>query len=425
VNWLFVHQNFPGQYVHVARHLVAEGHRVVCITARAGETIDGVRKIEYVPATVSAATPEGLREIDIALRNGLIVTKLCEALRSEGFLPDLVIGHNGWGEILYIKDVWPQVPLLGYFEFFYRSTGSDVDFDREFPSAGDIAQRLRTRNGINLLGLDAADWGQTPTHWQRKQYPRRYWDRMSVIHEGIDTEIVRPDPSARILLRSGLSCGFGDEVITYSARNLEPYRGFHAFMRALPKVLRTRPEARVLILGGDGVSYGRPPAVAASWRQQMLQELDGDLDLARVHFLGRLPFRQYLAVLQLSAVHVYLTYPFVLSWSLLEALAAGCLVVGSRTPPVEEIIDDGENGYLVDFFDAEALADRIGEALRSGGGSGRMRLAARQRVTGEYDLKTVCLPAYLDLLRKLTRKRTFAAGRNGREPKKPRSSGRG
>jgi glycosyltransferase involved in cell wall biosynthesis len=424
VNFLFIHQNFPGQYVHVTRHLLAEGHRVVCITARPGETIDGVQKIEYVPATVSVATHEDLREIDIALRNGLTVGQLCETLRSDGFLPDLVIGHNGWGEILYVKDVWPQVPLLGYFEFFYRATGSDVDFDPEFPAARKIAQRLRTRNAINHLGLDAADWGQTATHWQRNQYPRRCRDRISVIHEGVDTDLVRPDPSARIWLRSGLSCGFGDEVITYSARNLEPYRGFHAFMRALPKVLEARPEARVLILGGDGVSYGRQPPVAASWRQHLLLELNGKLDLGRVHFLGRLPFRQYLAVLQLSAVHVYLTYPFVLSWSLLEALAAGCLVIGSRTPPVEEIIDDGENGYLIDFFDCEGLADRIGEALREGTDARRVRLTARQKVVEEYDLKTVCLPAYLGLLRKLTGRRAFVAAGNGREPKKLRPSGR-
>jgi glycosyltransferase involved in cell wall biosynthesis len=280
-------------------------------------------------------------------------------------------------------------------------------------------------NAINHLGLDAADWGQTATQWQRNQYPPRYRDRISIIHEGIDTDLVRPDPSARIWLRSGLSCGYGDEVITYSARNLEPYRGFHAFMRALPKVLQARPEARVLILGGDGVSYGRQPPVAASWRQHLLQELDGKLDLGRVHLLGRLPFRQYLSVLQLSAVHIYLTYPFVLSWSLLEAFAAGCLVIGSRTPPVEEIIVDGENGYLVDFFDTEGLADRIGEVLANGAGAARVRLAARQRLVDKYDLKTVCLPVYLGLLRKLTRRRVFVAAGNGREPKKLRRSGRG
>jgi glycosyltransferase involved in cell wall biosynthesis len=410
VNWLFIHQNFPGQYAHAVRHLVEKGHHVVSITARRGDTIDGVRKIEYIAAGVSPPTPEDLQEIDIAICNGLTVAKICEKLRAEGFLPDLVIGHNGWGEILYIKDVWPQVPLLGYFEFFYRPAGSDVDFDPEFPPAPDIAKRLRTRNAINHLGLDAADWGQTPTLWQRNQYPQRYWERISVLHEGIDTDLVRPDPDARLWLKNGASYGLGDEVVTYSARNLEPYRGFHTFMRALPKVLRARPRAQILIVGEDGVSYGRRPAAAANWRQQLLRELDDELDLERVHFLGHLPFRHYLTVLQISAVHVYLTYPFVLSWSLLEALAAGCLVIGSRTPPVEEIINGGENGYLVDFFDVEGLADCIGEALRAGGAGRRMRLAARKRLVGEYDLKTICLPAYLDLLRQLTGKADLVVG---------------
>jgi glycosyltransferase involved in cell wall biosynthesis len=430
VNWLFIHQNFPGQYTHVVRQLVETGHQVVCITARPGETIDGVRKIDYIPAYASPTIHEDVQEIDIAIRNGLAVAKICEGLRSEGFRPDLVIGHNGWGEIFYIKDVWPQVPLLGYFEFFYRPAGSDVDFDPEFPAMPDIAQRLRTRNAINHIGLDAADWGQTPTRWQQSQYPRRYWDRISVIHEGVDSDLVRPDPSASLWLKDGSAYRFGDEVITYSARNLEPYRGFHSFMRALPKVLRAHRNAQVLIVGEDGVSYGRRPASAASWRQQLLQELDGELDLDRVHFLGHLPFRHYLTVLQVSAVHVYLTYPFVLSWSLLEALAAGCLVIGSRTPPVEEIISAGENGCLVDFFDTDGLADCIDEALRAGalpdgGDAARMRVAARRRLIGEYDLKTVCLPRYLDLLRKLTGNRELVAGRPAGNPAGESAAGGG
>jgi glycosyltransferase involved in cell wall biosynthesis len=301
------------------------------------------------------------------------------------------------------------VPLLAYFEFFYRASGSDVDFDPVRVAEADVAMRLRTRNAINLIGLDAADWGHTPTQWQLSQYPARYRTRITVVHEGIDTGIVCPNPTARVWLDGGLTFSRQDEIITYSARNLEPYRGFDVFMRTLPGVLRARPKAHVLIVGGDGVSYGRKPVGAANWRHKLMAEIGEDLDQRRVHFVGRLPFRQYLAVLQISTVHVYLTYPFVLSWSLLEAMSAGCQIVASRTPPVEEVIADGDNGWLVDFFDIGALADRIGDVLRTRHATTEMRASARSTVVDRYDVHDICLPAQLAMLRKLTGARDLLA----------------
>jgi glycosyltransferase involved in cell wall biosynthesis len=401
MNWLFIHQNFPAQYVHIARHLAGRGDAVCFITQQRDRELPGVRKIVYVPRRQASKVHPFVREFEASIENGLAVAQVCEGLKREGFRPDMVIGHNGWGETLYVKDVWPETILLSYFEFFYHAADSDLDFDPEFPPSPLDRVRIRTRNVVNLLGLETADWGQTPTEWQKSLYPERYWPQISVIHEGVDTALVRPDPSARLWLRGRPLLAPGQQIVTYSARNLEPYRGFHVFMRALPPLLARFPDLQVLIVGGNGVSYGRRPAQGTSWREAMLSELGGRLDLGRVHFLGRLPYPQYLAALQVSAAHVYFTYPFVLSWSFLEAMAAGCLLVASKTPPVEEVVRDGENGYLVDFFDRDALVERLSAALTRPDRDARIRAAARATVEARYDLKSVCLPAYLALLDRL------------------------
>lgn len=404
MNWLFIHQNFPAQYVHAARHFAAAGDQVVFITQQHERQLQGVRKIVYTPTRPAQGIHPFVTDFSMAVENGLSVARVCEELKRSGFTPDLVAGHNGWGEILYVKDCWPSVPLLGYFEFFYHPQDSDLDFDPEFPPDPTDGMRIRTRNAVNLLGLETADWGQTPTEFQRNLYPERYRRSISVIHEGVDTALVRPEPSTRLWLAGGLSLSRDDLLITYSARNLEPYRGFHIMMRTLPTLLERHPNARVLIVGGNEVSYGRRPTRAKTWREQLMAELGGQLDLSRVHFLGRMNYPQYLATLQISAAHIYLTYPFVLSWSLLEAMAAGCAIVASRTPPVEEVIRDGENGYLVDFFDRDALADRVSDLLEDRERHQSMRDAARQTAVERFDLARVCLPAYLALLRRLIRR---------------------
>jgi glycosyltransferase involved in cell wall biosynthesis len=411
VNILFVHQNFPGQYLHLARHLGATpGNRVVFITQRKDATLPGVTTVAYKPQRgVTRHLHHYLHDTEAGVLNAQAVARIALDLKQSGFVPDLMVGHNGWGEIWYLKDVFPNSPLLGYFEFFYRFEGADVGFDPSETRIFDTAPRIRTKNLGNLIGLDAVDAGQCATRWQKSLYPERYHSLLHVIHEGIDTERVRPDDQARLPLpQAGIELAAGDEVVTYVARNLEPHRGFPIFMRSLPSVLSRRPKARVLIVGGDETSYGPGPGKGKTYREQMLAELNGSLDLSRVHFLGKVPYPTFLKVLQVSRVHVYLTYPFVLSWSMLEAMAAGCLVVGSRTAPVEEVIRHGENGLLIDFFKPAEIADRVVAALQDPLAFADVRLRARQTIVENYDLRTICLAAQLKLLERL------AAGRSGK-----------
>lgn len=340
-----------------------------------------------------------LRETEAGVLNAQNVARIALDLKNSGFVPDVMLGHNGWGEVWYLKDVFPNTPLIGYFEFFYRHHGADVGFDPNEAAIFDTGPRIRTKNLGNLLALDAIDYGQCPTQWQKSLYPPPYQPKLHVIHEGIDTQQVAPDPHARFKIpNSEIELTTGDEVVTYVARNLEPYRGFPSFMRSLPAVLARRPKAHVLIVGGDETSYGPRLPNGQTFRQQVLSELGSALDMRRVHFLGKVPYSIFVKLLQVSRVHVYLTYPFVLSWSMLEAMSAGCLVVGSRTAPVEEVIRDGENGVLVDFFSPNEIAERVVEALKDSRAFAAIRESARRTIVDKYDLKTICLPKQLKLL---------------------------
>jgi glycosyltransferase involved in cell wall biosynthesis len=403
---LFVHQNFPGQFRHIAAHFAADpANRVVAIgeapnLKKATAIHPRIEQRPYAsPQPAGAGTHRYVQGYEAAVQRGLAVADVAARLKTDGFIPDLIVAHPGWGEALYLRDIFPAARIVQHAEFFYQPTGADVGFDPEFPSAGDDAYRIRTKNTTQLMSMEQADLLIAPTEWQRSRFPAALRSRMQVVHEGIDTTLVVPNPATTITLaRAGVTLAAGDEVLTYVARNLEPYRGFHVFMRALPRLLALRPRARVLIVGGNAVSYGSKPAGGRTWRETLTAEVGAGIDATRVHFLDRIPYAGYLQVLQVSAVHAYLTYPFVLSWSLLEAMSAGCMVVGSRTAPVEEVISHGRNGWLTDFFDHQALAETLAEALEQRARLGDIRHAARQSIVERFDLHSICLPRQVALL---------------------------
>jgi len=402
---LFIHQHFPGQYRHVAAALArTPGWEVVALgdtpNIKQRPAIPGVRLAGYgTPATASPRTHHYVKSLESAVRRGQMVVRACLELKKRGFVPDAIYAHPGWGEALFLKDVFPDARLTLYCEFYYRAKGADVAFDPEFPATLDDIFRVRIKNAASLLSLEAADSGISPTRWQRDAFPRFFRERIALVHEGVDTELLKPEPKAEVVLAGkDVTLTPRDEVITYVARNLEPYRGFHIFMRALPELVRRRPNAHVLIVGGEGVSYGEQLPKGETYKKKLLDEVGKDLDLNRVHFLGQVPYATLVRIYQISSAHVYLTYPFVLSWSVLEAMSAGCPVVASRTAPVEEVISDGNNGFLTDFFDKAALVARVEEVLARGKDTSKVRERARRTVVENYDLRRICLPRHLKLL---------------------------
>ncbi len=405
MNIVFIHQNLPAQFGHLIRHMATMGgHRVVGVSRRKDFSPPGIGRVTYeLPEPALPAANPFLTPLESAVRHGLQVARACDALRANGYRPDLILAHPGWGESLYVKEIFPQTPLLHYCELFYRTHGADVNFDPGATQDLPANCATRTRNAHLLLALEAGDWGMAPTLWQKSVHPTAFHDKISIRFDGIDTDAASPDPGARFTLPDGTETRLGDRLVTYVARGLEPYRGFPTFMRALPRILASVPDARIAIIGDTRTFYGAPPPDAADWREAMLREVT--IDPARVHFLGRVSYDQYLSLLRVSAAHVYLTVPFVLSWSMLEAMSTGCLVIASDTAPVREVIEHGHDGILVDFFNPDAVADRVIEALREPDRMRPIRQAARWTALSRYALNR-CLPNQVRLLEDLAAGRT-------------------
>lgn len=410
---LFIHQNMPGQFKHIVPLLAGAGHEVVFLTKPRAVRIKGVRKVAYKPhRAVRKTTHPYMRQFEGAVLHGQGIARACLELSREGFTPDLIIAHPGWGETLFVKEVWPNAPLLSYCEYYYSVRGADFAFDPAFRATFDDQCKITARNAHLLLSLQLADRGWSPTEWQKSRHPQVYQSKITTIFDGIDTFVAKPNPQATFDLPDGKVLTRDDEVITYVARNLEPYRGFRTFMKALPDLLKARPKAQVLIAGAEGVSYGSAPKDGRTWQEVMTAEinLDGNPHRDRVHFLGHLAYDRYMRLLQVSSAHIYLTYPFVLSWSFMEAMAAGCLMIGSDTAPVREVLRHGENGYLTDFFDAPKLVETVVTALEEREAGIHLRAAGRNSIIGRYDLQT-CLPRQLELIEQMSGKLILPASR--------------
>ena len=406
---LFIHQNFPGQFKHLAPALAKHGHDTVALTLRVEKPTkwNGVRVLPYkLKPRAAQNTHPWLVDFDTKVTRAEACYHAAVQLREQGFTPDLIIAHPGWGESLFLKDVWPKAKMAIYCELYHKAEYPHTGFDKEFQPeiCATEAMRLRLKNVNNHEHFDIADAGISPTAFQADTFPPEFRDKITVCHDGIHTDVLTPDSAARLTLPTGETLTRKDELITFVNRNLEPYRGYHVFMRALPRLLKERPNARVLIVGGDDVSYGARPPKGQTWKQIFIDEVRSqipDQDWARVHFLGRIPYDQFQSLLKVSRVHVYLTYPFVLSWSLFETRSVQGAIVASKTAPVEEAIIHGQNGRLVDFFDKDALVEEVNRLRDNASECEELGRAARKLIVNNCDLASICLPKQLSWVESL------------------------
>ena len=401
---LFMHPNFPAQFLNLCLALgTNKNYELVFLTTKKEYELDGVRKVYYEqdPPREQNTHPF-IHSVEKAVMQGQSAFKAAKELKDSGFYPDIILGHSGWGSTLFMKDLFPDAALIGYYEWFYHSHGTDLDFDPSNSQSIDDELRTRTVNLPFLLDLAACDAGISPTQWQRSQFPSEHQHKIAVCHDGIQTERYVPAAGTKIVFPElGIDLAAAQEVVTYVGRGMEPYRGYPQFMLAMQQVLQQRPGCHVVIVGAERIAYGgKKPAGYASYKEWARKEVK--LDWSRIHYTDLLPRNRYLEVLQASSVHVYLTYPFVLSWSMMEAMSAGCLLVASDTPPVREVITNGENGLLVDFFDVPAIAAKVVNALANQDEYQPVRAAARQTIVSHYNWRNL-LPKQVEFMTQIAR----------------------
>ena len=401
---LFIHQSFPGQYRNIINALSAQNkHTIVAlgINALTERIPDNVQYFQY---RLSQGNTSGIHRLAMETETKVIRGEACaraaNKLKSQGFTPDIICAHPGWGEALFLKDIWQNSPILSYQEFYYQSEGFDYGFDPDIqgePSWQDLA-KVRMKNAYNLLTLESSNWNITPTAFQKSTYPAHWQKFISTIHDGVNTEAAKRDESnSEVTIPDGTILSDKQQIVTFVNRSIEPYRGCHSFIRAIPYIHEKNPNARIIIIGNTkGVSYGKP-CDAGEFKDMFMKEIEGKYRKSHLHFTGNVSYGTYLNILRLSSAHVYLTYPFVLSWSLLEAMSSKCPVVGSATQPVQEVVTDEKDGLLVDFFSENEIGNAVNLLLEDKKLAKHLGDNARNTIVKNYSLST-CVPRQLALI---------------------------
>ena len=399
---LFVHQNFPAQFGHIAAHLIDKmGWQCSFVSEQPAGVVGGIRKIQY--RTTGGATKVN----HFCSRTFENTVWHCEGVYRDlrpmvkEFRPDLIVGHSGFGSTLFLREIYPDVPVVNFFEYFYRphDVHSDMDFRTDLGWQLDEMKylRSRSRNSMILLDLNNCQIGYCPTEFQRSRFPLEYQSKLRVVFDGIDRrvyhghdEALRPPLSERgPRTIAGVELPAGAKVVTYCSRGFESMRGFDIFMRAAKLICDRDPDVVVLVAGTDRIAYGGDESYTGgkSFKEWTLAQQAYDLN--RIRFVGRIDPHELARMLAMSDLHIYLTVPFVLSWSMMDAMSAGAVVLGSRTAPVEEMIRDGENGLLADFFSTEEFADKAIAALSDLAGHRALGRAAEAMIAERYSLEAV------------------------------------
>lgn len=398
---LFIHPNFPGQFKNLAAHFGADKNNEVIFICRIPNQlqIPGVRKIIAAPAAFKkkATTHQYLQEFESGVYRAQNMWRVLRQIKNKGFIPDVIYAHSGWGDGMFIKDLYPESKYISYMEFYYHSQGADVGFNKDIPVSEDLIAKTRVRNSINLISLVSADWLISPTKWQANLHPSDFYHKLSVIHEGIDTNKIKPGWPTENLYRE-LGIPESAEIITHIERNFEPYRGFEQTMQAIEILCQKRPKAHFIMIGGDEVSYSAKLPGQETYREHIMKKVM--VDKSRIHWLGKVPYSKYLEVLSASHAHIYLTYPFVLSWSFLEAMAMECAIVASNTQPVLEVAKDNQHVLFVDFFDSNQIADKVIELLEDRKKAKLIGQNARKHILKHYSLDVI-LPKYVKIIKSI------------------------